>query len=188
MTVLRTHRKICLFFPLFCSFGIVSLYWLLIITTNLLVQHSNHTFTPKDKEQWLFWDLHMGFPSLVVPKNERTQILLCKWYHAAVTHWYLPQHHHINLHLRTVLYLAHNPGLSVLGGKMSDSLGVDRRKLLTSCTHKKKKTLSGLSVERPRWYMTSEHEHLTSALQRLNWLQDRAIVSHSDHIWLTDLG
>lgn len=24
------------------------------------------------------------------------------------------QHHHINLHLRTMLYLAHNPGLSVL--------------------------------------------------------------------------
>lgn len=94
-------------------------------------------------------------------------MLLCKWYHAAVTHWYLPQHHHINLHLRTVLYLAHNPGLSVLGGKMSDSLGVDGRELLTSCTHRKKTPHSGQSVERPRWYMTSEHEHLTSAASEL---------------------
>lgn len=67
---------------------------------------------------------------------------------------------------------------------MSDSLGVEGQELLTSCTHRKKnpKTLSSLSVERPRWYTTSVHEHLTSALQRLNWLQDGAIVSHSDHI------
>lgn len=89
-------------------------------------------------------------------------MLLCKWYHAAVTHWYLPQHHHINLHLRTVLYLAHNPGLSVLGGKMSDSLGVDGRELLTSCTHRKRKK------KKPqwpvRWTAPLVHDQWTRAL------------------------